>query len=355
VNSLARFIYKATFSEQDRIEIYDDFRQYLLDGRPAKETFSKLIDNYSRRGKNPGDAVAQILTECAENLSSGYGLGDSMRDWIPDQELSIIESCDLAGRPADGFMNAITIADGTARIRSVVKTTASVSGYLILLSIGVVALFCIMLVPTILQSVPLTQWNTLQTGVYYFYLLLTDWWWALLLCIAGVVALVVISLPRLTGRLRFFLDRFPPWSIYRRIQGASFIMNVNAMDSAGIPMERAVASMKASTRSAWLRERLDALEGAISAGEDNLGQALDVTGYEFPDDRAIIKLQSLFETKSSEGSLKRFAATWLDRTVSSVEKTGDRLRIVSMLLSGGLICALMLIMFSLLQKAFFFS
>ncbi|CAO94865.1 type II secretion system F family protein [Erwinia tasmaniensis] len=355
MNRFERFLYHATFSELDRIEIYDDFRQYLLDGRHVKDAYQRLIDNYSRRGKKPGDAVAQILSECAENLGNGFGLGESMREWIPDQELSIIESCDLAGRPEDGFMNAITIADGTGRIRSIVKSTATVSCYLILLSIGVVALFCIMLVPAILQSVPLQQWNTLQTGVYYFYLLLTQWWWLLLLCMGGIVAAVIFSLNRLTGRLRFFLDRFPPWSIYRRIQGAAFIMNMNAMDAAGIPIEQAVTSMKKSTRSSWLYERLEALERAVSTGEKNLGQALDATGYEFPDERAIIKLQSLFETKNSEGSLKRFAATWLDRTVSSVEKTGDRMRIVCLLLSGVMICSLMLIMFSLIQKAFFFN
>jgi len=355
VNKLARIIYQATFSAQDRIEIYDDFRQYLLDGRSAKETYQKLIDNYSRRGKNPGDAVAQILTECAENLGSGFGLGDSLREWIPDQELSIIESCDLAGRPEDGFINAIDIASGSGRISSTVRATVSVTGYLTLLSVTVIVLFCMMLVPVIIQAVPLSQWNGMQTAVYYFYLLLSDWWWVLLLLFGGVIALVVWSLPRLTGRLRFFLDRFPPWSIYRRIHGAAFIMNVNAMDAAGIPMERAIASMKESTRSAWLYERLDALELAISSGEENLGQALDATGYEFPDERAIVKLQSLFETRNSEGSLKRFADTWLENTVRSVERTGDRMRIVSLLLCGVLVASLMLIMFSLIQKAFFFN
>jgi len=355
VNRLARAIYQATFSAQDRIEIYDDFRQYLLDGRSAKETYQKLIDNYSRRGKNPGDAVAQILTECAENLGSGFGLGDSLREWIPDQELSIIESCDLAGRPEDGFINAIDIASGSGRISSTVRATVSVTGYLTLLSVTVIVLFCMMLVPVIIQAVPLSQWNGMQTAVYYFYLLLSDWWWVLLMLFSSLIALVVWSLPRLTGRLRFFLDRFPPWSIYRRIHGAAFIMNVHAMDAAGIPMERAIASMKESTRSAWLYERLDALEHAISSGEENLGQALDATGYEFPDERAIVKLQSLFETKNSEGSLKRFADTWLENTIRSVERTGDRMRIVSLLLCGVLVASLMLIMFSLIQKAFFFN
>lgn len=355
MNRFVRALYQATFSAQDRIEIYDDFRQYLLDGRSAKETYQKLIDNYSRRGKKPGDAVAQILTECAENLSGGFGLGASLSEWIPDQELSIIESCDIAGHAEDGFLNAIDIASGTGRMRASVKSTVGITAYLILLSVTVVVLFCVMLVPVILQVSPLSQWNGAQTAVYYFYLMLTDWWWLLLLISGGVITLVVLSLPRLTGRLRFFLDRFPPWSIYRRIHGAVFIMNVNAMDAAGIPMERAIASMKDSTRSAWLYERLEALERAIAAGEENLGQALDATGYEFPDERSIVKLQSLFETKNSEGSLKRFAATSLERTVSSVERTGDRMRIASLLLCGVMVSSLMLIMFSLIQKTFFLN
>jgi len=355
MNRFARALYQATFSAKDRMEIYDDFRQYLLDGRSAAEAYQKLIDNYSRRGKNPGDAIAQILSECAENLGAGFNLGDSLREWIPDQELSIIESCDLAGRPENGFLNAISIAQGTGRLTGAVKATIGQTGYLMLLTVSVIVLFCLMLVPVILQAVPLSQWNGLQTAVYYFYLLLKDWWLMLLLFAGSMVSLVVYSLPRLTGPLRFFLDKFPPWSVYQRIHGAAFIMNVNAMEAAKIPMERAVANMKQSTRSAWLYERLDALEQAIAAGEKNLGPALDSTGFEFPGDRAIIKLQSLFETKNSEGSLKRFADTWLESTVKSVEQTGERMRIASMLLCGVVVASLMLIMFSLIQKAFFFG
>ena len=62
MNRFTRALYQATFSAQDRIEIYDDFRQYLLDGRSAKETYQKLIDYYSLRGKKRRDAVPQILT-----------------------------------------------------------------------------------------------------------------------------------------------------------------------------------------------------------------------------------------------------------------------------------------------------
>ena len=354
MNRFARFIYRATFNAQDRIELYDDFRQYLLDERPVKDIFNKLIANYSRRGKSPNHPVAQILEECADNLNSGYGLADSLREWLPDQEVSIIESCDLAGRAQDGFQSAIDIADGTGRMGKSLKSTIMTTGWIIMLIIGMLSLFCIMLVPVIMQVVPLSQWNEMQTGVYYLYLLLTEFGWLTLILAVVAVWFVWFSLPRLTGPVRFFLDRFPPWSIYRRVQGAAFILNINAMISAGIPMGDAVKSMNNSTRSDWLKERLDALEKAISGGEQNLGQALDVTGYDFPDERAIIKMQSLFETKNSEGSLKRFADVWLSKTVEDVEKAGDRIRLWSLVLCGLLVSFLIFVMFTLIQQAFAF-
>lgn len=351
MNRFNRFLYHLTFSAQDRIELYDEFRQYLIDEIPADDIFDKLIANYTRRGKNPNNPMAQILQECADNMSSGFSLADSMREWLPDQEVSIIDSCNLTGKAADGFKNAADIADGTGRMGKSLKVTFMATAWVVMMLFGVLSVFCIMLVPAILQMVPLSQWGGLQKGVYYLYLLLTDYGLPMLVVAATVVWYAWFSLHRLTGRLRFFLDRFPPWSVYRRMQGAVFILNMNAMLSASIPMERAVKSMIDATRSAWLKERLNALEKALSGGEKNLGQALDVTGYDFPDERAIIKMQTLFETGNKEGSLKRFADLWLNRTVEDVEKTGERIRNWSVVLGGLVISGLILIMFPLIQQA----
>lgn len=80
--------------------------------------------------------------------------------------------------------------------------------------------------------------------------------------------------------------------------------------------------MVSSCESPWLLERLEATLNAIEDGEENLGTALDVTGYEFPGDAAIIKMKSLFESSNKEGSLKRFAGKWLDKTIAAVETSG---------------------------------
>lgn len=355
MNKIERFIYLKTFSADDRREIYDSFGQYLLDGVSAEDTFIRLIDSYTRRGKKPSNPVAKILKECSENLSAGDTLAQSFRDWLPEQELSIIESCDNAGKTAEGFANARTIAEGTARILSAVRSSAMITSYMIFLALGIISLFCILLVPVLRQSIPLTQWSGFQLAIYYVYIGVTDYYWIILSAMAIFFYLVSKSIPSWTGHLRFHADKFPPYSVYRRLQGATFIMNVNAMLSVGISMEETIRKMYTSCRSDWLAERLEAVMIAIESGEQNLGMALDVTGYEFPGEDAIVKMQSLFETSKPGASLSRFASRWLDKTITDVEKTGDRVRIVSLFSCGVVISLLIIIMFDLIQRAFFFN
>lgn len=355
MNRFERFIYQKTFSADDRVEVYDNFRQYLLDGVSAEDTFKKLIENYTRRGKNPGNAIAKILKECSENLSAGDTLAQSFKEWLPDQELSIIESCDNAGKTPDGFKNAMLVADGTARILSAVRSSIMITSYMFSLALGIVSLFCILLVPVLKQSVPLSQWNGFQLAIYYVYIALTEYYWLMIIVVVGGFYLISKSLPSWTGNSRFFADRFPPYSIYRRLHGATFILNVNAMLSVGIPMEESIKKMYDACQSDWLAERLEATMLAIESGEQNLGMALDVTGYEFPGEEAIIKMQSLFETTNREGSLKRFAEKWLDKTIKGVEATGERIRIISLFASGITISLLIVVMFDLIQRAFFFN
>lgn len=355
MNKFERFIYQKTFSANDRREIYDSFCQYLLDGVSAEDTFNRLIDSYTRRGKNPGNPIAKILRECSENLAAGYTLAQSFKEWLPEQELSIIESCDNAGRTADGFTNARTVADGTSRILSAVRSSVMITAYMISLALGIISLFCILLVPVLKQSVPLAQWNGFQLAIYYIYIGITSYYWIMILLIGGIVYVVSKSLPVWTGNLRFYADRLPPYSIYRRLHGATFILNVNAMLSVGISMEETIRKMFESCQSDWMAERLEATMRAIESGEQNLGMALDVTGYEFPGEDAIIKMQSLFETSNPAASLHRFAERWLDKTITDVEKTGDRVRIISLFASGIIISLLIVVMFDLIQRAFFFN
>lgn len=355
MNNFDRKIMKATFSAQDRLEIYDNFRQYMLDGATAKKAYEKMIISATRRGKKPNDGVAMILTECMDKLNNGDSLADSLSEWFPAQERSVIESCDTVGRAADGFAEAIKIADAIYRIKKPVRSAVTVSLVMFFNFFVVLGVMCSLIIPIIEQSTPVERWNVAQKGVYFFYYATVNYWYVIIAILIGFIYLISYSLSRWTGEARVYFDKFPPYSIYKMMQGTTFLSNVDAMLSSGMALQDVLFRISKQSESAWLSERVDAVLGGLSNGEKNLGTALDSSGYEFPSEKAIIKLQSLYETSNSEGSLSRFTRRWLEDSIENIDAAAKTIQIVSLFANAISVIGLVAIMYPLIQQMFSFQ
>lgn len=352
MNGLNRKLIKWTFNANDRMDIYDNFRQFLLDGAEVKKVYEKLILNYTRRGKKPNDAIALVLTECSEHLRNGKSLAESLSEWIPEQEKSVIEACDIAGNSADGFKEAIKIASAKERIGKSIRGTLFIMGFMFFNFFGILAMICCLMVPVILDSIPLERWNLAQKSIYYFYVFISEYSYIAIVILIGFIYLVGYSMPRWTGELRFAFDKFPPYSFYRSMQGTTFLTNIDAMLSSGMQLKDALKRIGDNSNSAWLKERIDAALGGLASGEKNLGTALDSSGYEFPSEKAIIKMQNLFETSNSEGSLTNFSDRLLESTIDRMEKAGKTIQVLSMFANALGIIVVCFVMYGLIQQMF---
>lgn len=330
LTGVQRFITKATFNESDRIDLYDNFRQYLLDGVDIETAYKKLIESYSRRGRKPNHPIAEILRECLQSLD-GSSLADSLSEWIPERERSIIAANEEANKPAEGFKKCIELCTGVSRLRKSIRKTVGVIGFMAACFFGLLTMICVIIVPLILRTIPLYMWTNLQKSIYYFYVFMTDYWYVAFVCVAALTYIFILSLPRWTGDARYHFDKHFPYSLYRVMNGAIFISNIDSMLSSGIPLKDALLKLKHSSGSNWLNERIDGALVGLSAGEANLGYALDVSGYDFPSEDALIKLCSLFDTTNREGSLTNFSKRWLDSTIENIENIGQSIQGFGML------------------------
>lgn len=354
MNPFNRILCQWTFNADDRSDIYDNFRHYLLDGQSIKKTFDRLIINYTRRGKKPNNEIAQILKECAAHFEEGTPLAEALKAWFPEQEISVIEACHIAGRPADGFQKAIHIAHSTEQLKKAIRGALLTSAYLFSLSLTILTLACVMLVPLLLESVPLVQWSLAQKGVYYFYLFVITWGGWLFIGFVLTCILIVYSFPRWVGKRRFYADKFPPYSFYKGIQGSTFVTSVSALMSSNIPVKNALIKMRDLSQSPWLIEKINAALARLADGEENLGAALDTAGYEFPSEDAIIKMHSVFETSNQEGALERFGERLLETTLMQVERQGHVIKLVSMFGGAAATVGIVGIMYGLIERAFHF-
>lgn len=352
MNLLNRKIIKLTFNANDRINIYDNFRQFLLDGIEIKQIYEKLIYIYTRRGKEPNDAIGLVLQECSSLLQGGASLANSLAEWIPEQERSVIEACTLAGSPQEGFLKAEKIASNTSRIKKSMLVTTFIFWFMNFILLAILTIVCSMIIPIIIETIPLERWSLSQKTVYYIYMFISNYWFIAIAILILILYLIYNSLPRWTGPIRFKIDKFPPYSFYRQMQGATFITNVAAMLSSGISLEDSLIKIRDGSNSAWLKERIDAAISGLNNGEGNLGDALDVSGYEFPSESAIIKMQSLFQTSNGEKSLEDFSDRSIESTISNITTTGNVIQMLSMFANVIGIVALFVIMYDLIAQMF---
>jgi Type II secretion system (T2SS), protein F len=146
--------------------------------------------------------------------------------------------------------------------------------------------------------------------------------WCVLVA-ALLVAAFFISLPRWNSKVRVFLDRHAPYSIYRVMQGSSWLIALSALIQSGVRIETAVEQLGKSA-SAWARVRSDAALRGMRAGQ-NLGESLERGGYEFPD-REIISDIRLYATRSGfDEAIRLIGDEWI---TESVERVGALMNVM---------------------------
>ncbi len=211
----------------------------------------------------------------------------------------------MSGNLVQAMGDAISLVEAQARIRATIWQALL---YPSALSAMMVFLLCIVayrMVPSLARlSDPVTWTGPLATlnaiasfvtgpGIY------------VLVAVITLTVVVIVTLPTYRWKGRVWLDRMlPPWSIYRMLQGTTFLLNMAVMLNAGIRPYDSLASM-IKISPPWLKQRLEAARYGVGLGQ-NLGVALRSAGHDFPDRQAI---QYLCILANREASPKRWSSS----------------------------------------------
>ncbi|MBB2156620.1 pilus biosynthesis protein PilR [Gluconacetobacter diazotrophicus] len=142
--------------------------------------------------------------------------------------------------------------------------------------------------------------------------------------IGALTIAMYLSLTRLTGPARLLLERLPPWSIYRNIQGYVWLTTFVVLMQAGNRPETRIIQEQASMASPWLRERLDALAECMGLHAMHLPRALEQTGFNFPSSEMIDDIDTAWGSGSGGyEKLLRKSDTWAREMVKTATATAD--------------------------------
>ena len=135
-----------------------------------------------------------------------------------------------------------------------------------------------------------------------------------LIPLAAIGIVIWISVPRWSWKGRNWVDRIPPYSLYKLAQGAGFIYTVIELGRMGQTLSASLLDDLGRSASPYTRSRIAAISSHLTSGR--WGEAMAATGHQFPARDLITVTQALDGT---DGWVDKFAS-YLDRWLELLEE-----------------------------------
>ncbi len=321
-------------SARTRFRVYRKLEGMLRMNEALSRCLDRLYMNASEMGKYPKRPAAAALREWFLADRQGLPLAESVIGWIPSSELYMIRAGEESGTLAKALASIQAMGAKARQMREAVMYAVAYPTFMIILLGFVLWIFGVQLIQNMRKTAP-PQVVDAMGSVPAVSDFISEWG---LWCVAGVVVFLLIitaTLPTWRGTWRIRLDRFPPWSWYRILQGSGFLLGIAALLGAQVPLKRALEILE-SNATPWLKERLSAARQQVLRGR-NLGEALRSTGYDFPDPGVAVDLEILSERADVGSVIEEITEDWIRDQIDLLRAQAAIARNVGLVLVGGTI------------------
>ena len=316
-NSLQRTWLKLHFGAAQRIRVYQKLNRFLSSSVSLRQALEIMYQHATEDGRKPKAPLGIILLEWLRLVKNGQTFGHAIQGWVPDGDRLVIEGGEAAGNLPQAIERAVMISES---LRLIISTIVAGIAYPIMLffaAVGFLIFFGTTVIPQFEEILPREQW----TGIAGQMSVMSDFvrngllW--VMIAMAALGLLIGASMTKWTGSMRARFDRYPPWSLYRLVIGAGFMLTVSGMIKAGIAVPK-ILTMLQRGASPWYVERLSKTLFQVKNGH-NLGEALYRTGFNFPDKETVSDLRSYANLNKFDETLQRLGEEWLGDAIKRIK------------------------------------
>lgn len=323
-----------SMSNTKRLKIYRKLAALLRNRFSLMNSLEMIYGGLSEDGKHPMEPMAIAVAAWGHALQEGHPFSDCLKGWAPSRERLMLSVGDVSDLES-ALLNLIKVTEGSTRMIRPIVSAIAYPGFLMMMSVVILYAIGVYMVPPMLDAAPNTRW----TGTAKTLIDLSEWIqknWLIAFSILPTAALLIyITIGVWTGPLRVKIDRCPPWSLYKIFTGITWLLALSALVKGGVPVSVALTSLRRDSNK-YLKEKIDGALFHIKNG-DNLGQALDKAGHEFPDKQIITDLKIYSELDNFEEALDKLANEWLEESVFLIEQRAEIMNMVAMLAVSGII------------------
>ena len=316
------------FSNEARLKLYKKIASLMKNRFSLMSALDMLHDSASDGGKSPGEPMAIAIACWARALNNGLTFSDALKGWAPDRErlmLSVGDVSDLEG----ALLNLIRVTEGSTKMVRPIIGAIAYPSFLFMMAVLIIYGIGVYMVPPMLDAAPRTVWTGMARDLVDLSNWIKEYWLVAFSALPVVMLLIYSTISIWTGRIRAYVDNFPPYSLYKVFVGISWLLALSALVKGGTPVSTALRALRRDA-SRYLKERIDKTLVFINNG-DNLGVALQKTKLDFPDKEIIADLKIYSELDNFEEALESLANEWLEESVYLIEQKAALLNMVAIL------------------------
>jgi type II secretory pathway component PulF len=278
-------------SRRSRLVLYAKLAHSLENGQSVEFALEGVLKRLAKRGKK---SEARRIQHILDARINGASFTEAMGRQIPEQEAGVLAAGEISGRLAASLRLVLERDAQRRRVRDAVSQALAPA--LLNLFMLFAALYVIggYVMPAMGKIIPPNRWQGSARLLYLAGELVLGWHGpALIGSLVSLVVIVLFMLPRYTGRGRVFLENNVfPFGLYRDVVGLDWGMSLAAMLSAGMSDVEAIEKQSVYAN-AWMRSRLDAAHSRMRSAGENLPDALEATGLNFPSPELIQDIASI--------------------------------------------------------------
>lgn len=318
---------KFEFDSKNRIRFYEKLRQLLINGVNLDSALEQIYKNAAR---NKASALPKLYKRWRHDVSNGRNFGHCLAPYIPSIEAILLETGANTGKLTGALENAISTIEQQTKVKKAIINSAAYPIVLTAMLIAAMLMASYQVIPTFEEIIPVEEWTGMSYMVAMVAKFIRESGLIIMIFLVFVLVAITLSLPRWTGKSRLPFENLVPWSLYRIMQGSAFLLSVASMMNAGVKLDENSLRKISAQSDPYLRERIRALRRYIASGE-NLGDALAMSGYNFPDEEIISDLQIYANLRGFDQNLIKITQTWVD---SLVEKVTINMKVINTIILG---------------------
>jgi type II secretory pathway component PulF len=334
-------------TRKHRFRIYRKLEGMLKTNEALSRALDRLYQNVSEMGKYPNKPAAVALREWFLKDRAGISLSQAMEGWVPAGELYMIRAGEESGALAKALASIQTMGDKARQMKEAVSYAVGYPTAMLILVSFVIYTFGVNLIANMRANAPKNVVAAMG-GVASFSDFITAWGLYIVAAVILTALVIACTLSRWRGPLRAKFDMFPPWSWYRVLQGSGFMLGLSSLLGAQVPLKRSLEILE-EQGNPWIKERIGRARQEVLRGH-NLGEALRISKYNFPDPMVAIDLEILSERADVGIVIEQVTEEWIREQIDALKAQAVVARNLGMAVVGGIIAWTMMSIFSVVGE-----